>query len=92
MGFRELQPIGQPIKSSTHVGFNCPPITSGSCGLCPLSCLPLPERQSLAFGVGSMFTAVARFMPCLPASCDGVGFVCLFSLADALGVGHIFTT
>ena len=24
----------------------------------------------------------------MPASCDGVGFVCLFSLALALGVGH----
>jgi hypothetical protein len=27
-------------------------------------------------------------MPCLPASCDGVGFVCRFSLALARGVGH----
>jgi hypothetical protein len=27
-------------------------------------------------------------MPCWPASCDGVGFVCRFSLALARGVGH----
>ncbi|CUH39310.1 hypothetical protein JSE7799_02034 [Jannaschia seosinensis] len=27
-------------------------------------------------------------MPCCPAACDGVGFVCRFSLALALGVGH----
>jgi len=27
-------------------------------------------------------------MPCCPASCDGVGFVCRFSLALARGVGH----
>jgi hypothetical protein len=27
-------------------------------------------------------------MPCLPASCEGVGFVCRFSLALARGVGH----
>ncbi len=27
-------------------------------------------------------------MPCWPAVCDGVGFVCRFSLALALGVGH----
>jgi hypothetical protein len=27
-------------------------------------------------------------MPCWPASCDGDGFVCRFSLALALGVGH----
>ena len=27
-------------------------------------------------------------MPCCPAACDGVGFVCRFSLALALGVGQ----
>ena len=27
-------------------------------------------------------------MPCWPAACDGVGFVCRFSLALALGVGQ----
>jgi len=31
---------------------------------------------------------VARFIPCCPAACDGVGFVCRFSLALALGVGQ----
>lgn len=31
---------------------------------------------------------VARFIPCWPASCEGVGFVCRFSLALALGVGQ----
>ena len=30
----------------------------------------------------------ARFLPCWPAACEGVGFVCRFSLALALGVGH----
>ena len=38
-------------------------------------------------GVGHIATEVARFMPCLPASCDGVGFVCRFSLALARGRG-----
>jgi hypothetical protein len=41
-----------------------------------------------AVGVGQRFTAVARFMPCFPASCDGVGLVCRFSFADARGVGQ----
>jgi len=27
-------------------------------------------------------------MPCWPAACEGVGFVCRFSLALALGVGQ----
>jgi hypothetical protein len=31
---------------------------------------------------------VARFIPCWPASCEGVGFVCRFSFALARGVGH----
>ncbi|MBB5220087.1 hypothetical protein HNP73_000008 [Amaricoccus macauensis] len=31
---------------------------------------------------------VARFIPCCPAACDGVGFVCRFSFALALGVGQ----
>ncbi len=31
---------------------------------------------------------VARFIPCWPAACDGVGFVCRFSFALALGVGQ----
>ncbi len=35
-----------------------------------------------------MAAEVARFIPCLPADCDGVGFVCRFSLALARGVGH----
>lgn len=35
-----------------------------------------------------MAAEVARFIPCLPASCDGVGFVCRFSLALARGVGQ----
>lgn len=35
-----------------------------------------------------MAAEVARFIPCLPAACDGVGFVCRFSFALALGVGH----
>ena len=39
-------------------------------------------------GVGHIAAVVARFIPCWPASCDGVGFVCRFSLALALGVGQ----
>ena len=35
-----------------------------------------------------MAAVVARFIPCWPASCEGVGFVCRFSLALARGVGH----
>jgi len=31
---------------------------------------------------------VARFIPCWPAACEGVGFVCRFSFALALGVGQ----
>jgi hypothetical protein len=43
---------------------------------------------SVAIGVGHVTAEVARFIPCLPAICDGVGFVCRFSLALALGVGQ----
>jgi hypothetical protein len=43
---------------------------------------------SVAIGVGHIAAEVARFIPCLPASCDGVGFVCRFSLALARGVGQ----
>ena len=35
-----------------------------------------------------MAASVARFIPCSPADCEGVGFVCRFSLALALGVGQ----
>jgi hypothetical protein len=38
--------------------------------------------------VGHIAAVVAKFIPCLPASCDGVGFVCRFSLALARGVGQ----
>ena len=38
--------------------------------------------------MGPNAAVVARFMPCWPAFCDGVGIVCLFSLALALGVGQ----
>ena len=43
---------------------------------------------SVASGVGHCAAVVARFFPCFPAACDGVGFVCRFSLALALGVGQ----
>jgi hypothetical protein len=42
----------------------------------------------LAIGVGQSAAVVARFIPCWPAACEGVGFVCRFSLALARGVGH----
>lgn len=45
-------------------------------------------QPSFAIGVGQSAAVVARFIPCCPASCEGVGFVCRFSLALALGVGH----
>lgn len=55
---------------------------------CSVSALPrwLPESNS-ARGVGQ-FTAVARFIPCSPRSCEGDGFVCRFSLSLARGVGQ----
>lgn len=43
---------------------------------------------SVASGVGHCAAVVARFIPCLPAACDGVGLVCRFSLALARGVGQ----
>ena len=43
---------------------------------------------SVASGVGHCAAVVARFIPCWPAACDGVGFVCRFSLALARGVGQ----
>ena len=45
-------------------------------------------HPSLAIGVGHIAAVVARFIPCWPAACEGVGFVCRFSLALALGVGQ----
>ena len=45
-------------------------------------------RKLSVCGVGHSAAVVARFMPCWPAVCDGVGFVCRFSLALALGVGQ----
>ena len=45
-------------------------------------------HPSFAIGVGHIAAVVARFMPCWPAACDGVGFVCRFSFALALGVGQ----
>ena len=43
---------------------------------------------SVASGVGHCAAVVARFIPCLPAACDGVGLVCRFSLALARVVGQ----
>ena len=43
---------------------------------------------SVASGVGHCAAVVARFIPCFPAACDGVGLVCRFSLALARGVGQ----
>ena len=45
-------------------------------------------QPSFAIGVGHIAAVVARFIPCCPASCEGVGFVCRFSFALALGVGQ----
>ena len=38
--------------------------------------------------MGHIAAVVARFIPCWPAACDGLGFVCRFSFALALGVGQ----
>ena len=56
----------------------------------PFSCFRAPPRlrKLSVCGVGHIAALVARFIPCLPASCEGVGFVCRFSFALALGVGH----
>ena len=62
----------------------------------PAECVRSAERRlpalglqpSFAIGVGQSAAVVARFMPCCPAACDGVGLVCRFSLALALGVGQ----
>jgi hypothetical protein len=45
-------------------------------------------QPSFAIGVGHSAAVVARFILCCPAACDGVGFVCRFSLALARGVGQ----
>ena len=45
-------------------------------------------HPSFAIGVGHIAAVVARFIPCCPAACEGVGFVCRFSLALARGVGQ----
>jgi len=45
-------------------------------------------QPSFAIGVGHIAAVVARFIPCCPATCEGVGLVCRFSLALALGVGQ----
>jgi hypothetical protein len=45
-------------------------------------------HPSFAIGVGHIAAVVARFMPCWPATCEGVGLVCRFSLALARGVGQ----
>ncbi len=50
--------------------------------------LPLERSPEQARGVGQFAARVERFMPRRPADCDGVGLVCRFSLALALGVGH----
>jgi hypothetical protein len=48
-----------------------------------------PRLRKLSIcGVGQSAAVVARFIPCCPASCDGVGFVCRFSFALARGVGQ----
>lgn len=56
----------------------------------PFSCFRSPPRlrKLSVCGVGHIAALVARFIPCWPAFCDGVGLVCRFSLALALGVGH----
>jgi len=57
----------------------------------PFSFLRAPPRvrKLSVWGVGHITALVARFIPCFPASCDGVGLVCRFSPALALGVGQL---
>ena len=56
----------------------------------PFSCFRSPPRlrKLSVCGVGHIAALVARFIPCLPASCEGVGLVCRFSFALARGVGQ----
>jgi len=60
----------------------------------PFSFLRAPPlvRKLSVWGVGHIAALVARFIPCFPASCDGVGLVCRFSLALALGVGQLVSS
>jgi len=76
---------GRPINHSTHVGFNCPPTTSGSCGVCPFSERPWPDRQSLAAGEGKR-TAVAKLSGFRVA--NRLALIPLLSPSSAVGVGH----
>jgi len=60
----------------------------------PFSVLRAPPRvrKLSVWGVGHIAALVARFIPCVPASCEGVGLVCRFSFALALGVGQFVSS
>lgn len=84
------------MRSSTHVGFSCPPIWSlrffDLSGSAYRSCWPV--RKSLAWGVAKRpFSCSATAHPSLfgfsRPSPEHVSDVSLFALADP-GVGHIF--
>lgn len=49
---------------------------------------PLRLLLPLMVGVGMRLATAARLSPCLPAICEGLNFVCLFSFAEARGVGN----
>jgi hypothetical protein len=53
---------------------------------------PLRVRKLSVWGVGHIAALVARFIPCFPASCEGVGFACRFSFALARGVGQFVSS
>lgn len=50
-----------------------------------------PISFSTHVGFSGPPISAPRLFPCVPASCDGEGLVCLFSFADARGVGQIRT-
>lgn len=54
----------------------------------PSYALRLPPDRCAAQGVCRWLALAARDSPCVPASCDGVSFVCRFSFGEARGVGH----
>ncbi len=81
---RRLPPLG--LQPSLAIGVG----QSRAIRSSPFSFLRAPPRvrKLSVWGVGHIAALVARFIPCLPASCDGVGLVCRFSFALALGVGQ----
>lgn len=82
-----MNPSGNPISHSTHVGFSWPGVfwfTTSFSGRAFFPCwLLLPDRQSRAAGVGQRFTAVASPSPLF---FDAPLRLCS---PNTVGVGHL---